>query len=139
MDFRGIKYYNKMQYKQSSKEREQSHYQALLNNREDFYGLKTRNALKQVAGKIMMLADDILKNRLKLVIKREKYFFLSTIFIVLAISSVLSLLVISLSRGNVSVGLALATLLLLPNLYSSMEQFAYLLTLLGENVGILNK
>ncbi len=139
MDFKGIKYYNDMYYRQSRREREQSYYQGLLNKRDDFYGLKTRNALSYITAKMKLILNDILRERFMIVIKRERYFFFSMLFIVFALASVLSFLILNLIRGSVSPGLAVATLLLLPNLLSSLETFGYLLTLLGENMGVLKR
>ena len=139
MDFKGVKYYNEMYYNQSRKEREQSYYQNLLNNRDDFYGLKTKNSLSYISNKIELIQDQILKEKFMIVLKKEKYFFFSMIFIVIALSSVLSSLLINLARGKASSGLAVSTLLLFPNLLSAIEMFGYLLTLLGENIGILKR
>lgn len=139
MDFKGVKYYNEMYYNQSRKEREQSYYQNLLNNRDDFYGLKTKNALSYISNKIELIQNQILKEKFMIVLKKEKYFFFSMIFIVIALSSVLSSLLVNLARSKASSGLAVSTLLLFPNLLSAIEMFGYLLTLLGENIGILKR
>lgn len=139
MDFKGIKYYNQMHYEQSRKWREEAYYRGLLNNRDDFYGLKTKKALSYIANKLKVLQEQILREKFMIVLKKERYFFFSMTFIVLALTSVLSFLLINLSRGKTSLGLAVLTLLLVPNLLATIEMVGYLLTFLGENIGILQK
>src|SRR5699024_3879343 len=105
----------------------------------DFYGLKTKKALSYIANKLKVLQEQILREKFMIVLKKERYFFFSMTFIVLALTSVLSFLLINLSRGKTSLGLAVLTLLLVPNLLATIEMVGYLLTFLGENIGILQK
>lgn len=108
IDYRAMTIMNAIFEDQSEKERRLAYCSGLLEDKNSLLELKVSNAVKYILNKAKAINNEVLSERVKTTIRSQKYFGISTLFVIVWAAFVVMSLCAAASKETISIGVFVA-------------------------------
>ena len=134
INLRAAKWYDDFEVERSTDERKAEYLNKLIVEKDSLYELKIFGSLTYIVSKWKLLIGSILSQKLKIMVKKEKYYFLS--LAVMVIYSFLTTVYISINvmNGESRLGLLVAFISAIGRIFITADQFADAVYELGTSL-----